>query len=102
MRLFRRKKNYSIDDLNKINQERWKNIDVAEQYRKSQILQEIQSLRDANVDEDVIEQYMLSHGLEGKNVDENGKEYWLCGHCSSIIKFNTREEYISHHFRVHG
>jgi hypothetical protein len=100
--LFHKNKHYSIDELNKINQERWKKEDPAESEEKSIVLNELKALKDSNVDDDIVEQFMLSHGFEGKNTDDTGNEYWLCGHCSNIVKFKTREEYITHHFRVHG
>lgn len=102
LRLFHRNKKYSVEELNKINEENWKKIDPAEIESESSILKEIQLLREANVDEDEIEQFMLSHGLEGKNTDEKGNSCWVCGHCSHKIKFKTREDYIAHHFRVHS
>jgi len=40
--------------------------------------------------------------FEGKNINEKGEEFWLCGHCENNIKFETREEYVSHHNRVHS
>ena len=98
----REKKQYSVKELNKINELRWKENNPVEKEFQNKIQAEIKALRESNVDEDEIEQVMLSHGFEGKNIDENGKSYWVCGNCSPKIKFNTREDYINHHFQVHS
>ena len=96
------KKKYTVEELNKINESRWEKLDPAESDPEFMFLKEIQSLREENVDEDEIEQIMLSHVFEGKNTDKNGNSYWVCGHCAHIIKFKTREDYITHHFRAHS
>ena len=98
----REKKEYSVEELNKINQKRWETNNPVEKEFQKEIKAEIQALRDANVDDDKIEQVMLNHGLEGKNIDENGEEYWICHRCSREIKFYTREDYISHYFEFHS
>ncbi len=96
----REKKGYSVEELNKINELRWKKNNPVEKEFQKQIQEEIQALRKANGDEDKMEQIMLNHGFKGKNIDENGEPYWVCSHCSD--KFNTREDYITHHFQVHS
>jgi len=98
----REKKGYSVEELNKINESKWKKNNPIDKEFQKEIHAKIQALRDANADDNEIEQLMLSHGFEGKNIDENGKSYWVCGNCSPKIKFNTREDYINHHFQVHS
>ena len=78
----REKKQYSVKELNKINELRWKENNPVEKEFQNKIQAEIKALRESNVDEEEIEQVMLSQGCEGKNIDENGKPYWVCGHCS--------------------
>ena len=98
----REKKGYSIEELNKINESKWKNNNPVEKEFQKQIREEIQALREAKGDEDKMEQIMLNHGFKGKNIDENGEPYWVCSHCSDKVKFKTREDYITHHFQVHS
>ena len=62
----------------------------------------IRDCREAGVDEYDIEQMILSHSNEGRNVDKKGYEFWVCSHCMANIKFKTREEYVAHHQRVHS
>jgi len=68
------------------------------EYKKSYL----QFLRECNVDESDIKLIMNRYVDEGKNVDEDGNEFWLCEHCGGNLRFKTREEYMQHHYRVHG
>jgi hypothetical protein len=62
----------------------------------------LQDFKKCGVDPYYTEQLILSRCSEGRNIDKNGKEFWVCSHCTSNIKFETKEEYVSHHNRVHS
>jgi len=98
MGLFRRKKNLSIEELNKINEERWKTHPV-----ETALETETRILEEANVDPEIIKEFTsFKFTNEGYNVDKGGKEYWACGHHESLVKFETKEDYVAHHMRAHG
>ena len=41
-------------------------------------------------------------GKEGKNVDENGNEYWQCGQHTEPMRFDSVEDYEAHHRQNHN
>ena len=89
------KRKHTVEELNRINQERWAKSDPVEE----DIIDFKIFLKRTGVDDSIIED-ILSRHHDGKNIDEKGNEYWVCG-CSSF-KFSTKEEYIMHHYRVHS
>ena len=102
MKLFRKKNKRSVEEQNKHNEETWaKNDLVVEEYKKM-TKKAVELLKESGVDEEFIKQFLLNHANEGKNISEDGTEYWVCAHCGNLIKFDTREDYITHHFKEHS
>ena len=102
----RRKNKRTIEEQNRHNEETWKTHTIKrehipeemEDWKKYQ-KEMLELYKKAGVDEEYVENFLLSD--EGKNVMDDGTIFWVCSHCTGIVKFNSKEDYVSHHFRVH-
>ena len=90
----RNKNKRTIEEQNKVNREYWKKNNV--------VKDDIEKLmKEFGIsEEDMIKYIAISD--EGKNISNEGKEYWICNHCIRVVRFTSRDDYIAHHFREHG
>ena len=111
MGFFSRHKNVpkrTVEEQNKHNEEIWKiedwaKNDAKEKEDRESIEQEVKLLKESGVDKEFIKQFLLNKTAdEGINISEDGTEYWVCVHCENSVKFDTKEEYVSHHYRHHS
>ena len=106
MGLFGKKKDdhtKSIEEQNRKNEQTWKKLGIStrEEIEMTNILNEAKLLRESNVDEDFIKDWLYSNLPEGK-VKLDGKFVWVCRSCETGRKFDTKDDYIAHQMRVHS
>lgn len=62
----------------------------------------LQLYKETGVPQEYIDELMLSQYVEGRNLDENNKEIWVCNCGNRIKKFTSRNDYVSHHLKGHS
>lgn len=102
MGIFRRKNKRTIEEQNKENEKNWGKMGLsAENSEFDSIRMEAKRLRDSNVDEEYIQNWIINQLPEGR-IKLNGKRIWICRSCENARKFESKEEYMSHQMSNHG